>query len=180
MNGVRKDLSDLDAVYDRLRNMDVTGWCPPEVRSQPVIREFVRAVVMTGNGALIYGNSFVEWVATEALRRARPTMLVAQFGIRQRLKPFASVAVFEDQERASPVPPIDDLPGGAVDAQMLALYVWLAALHHPEYIHQTACLCIAEGLEEAYVVAPADFPIWKEPEPINSARLAQVVMTWLG
>lgn len=30
---MRKDLADADAVFDRLRKVDVIPWCPPEVTS---------------------------------------------------------------------------------------------------------------------------------------------------
>ena len=72
VNTMRKDLADADAVYARLRKADVTQWCPSEVASAPVIREFLRSLYLSGNGALIFGNSFVEWSASEAFRRARP------------------------------------------------------------------------------------------------------------
>jgi len=60
MNTMSKDLADADAVFDHLRKVDVTPWCPPEVASEPAVREFLRALYLTGNGAVIYGNSFVE------------------------------------------------------------------------------------------------------------------------
>ena len=57
----------------------------PEVASEPAVREFVRALFLSGNGAVIfYANSFVEWAASEAFRRARPSFVAAQFGIRKR------------------------------------------------------------------------------------------------
>ena len=121
MNTIRKDLADADAVLDRLREVDVTPWCPPEVAAEAAIREFLRALYLSGNGALLYGNSFVEWAASEALRRARPSLLVAHFGVRSKPKPFTSVMLFENQDRLNPLPSVEDLPGSAVDAEMLAL-----------------------------------------------------------
>jgi hypothetical protein len=180
MNAMRKDLADADAVYSRLRKVNVTPWCPPEVASQPVIREFLRSVFLNGNGAVIFGNSFVEWGASEALRRARPSVLVAHFGIRFKPKPFTSAAVFENQELANPAAPVEDIPGSALDAQMLALYVWLAAGRYPEYHRQTACLCFAENLSQAYVVAPPEFPLWKEGELIAPERVRSALRSWLA
>ncbi|HXX17700.1 MAG TPA: hypothetical protein VEJ47_22570, partial [Candidatus Eremiobacteraceae bacterium] len=151
MNTMRKDLEDADAVYDRLRKTDVTPWCPAEVASQPVLREFLRSLYLSGNGALLFGNSFVEWGASEAFRRARPSLLLAQFGVRSRPKPFTSVVVFENQDEINPLPAVDDLPGSALDAQVLALYVWLAATRYNEYQRNTVCLCLAESISQAYV-----------------------------
>jgi hypothetical protein len=180
VNTMRKDLADADAVYDRLRKADVTPWCPPEVASVPVVREFLRSLYLSGNGALIFGNSFVEWSASEAFRRARPSFLMAQFGVRSKPKPFTSVAVFENPDQANPLPAIDDLPGSALDAQVLALYVWLAASRYDEYRHNTICLCMAENLSEAYVVAPPEFALWNEAEPVTLDRLRAALAHWLA
>ena len=180
VNTMRKDLSDADAVYDRLRKADVTPWCPPEVAPVPVIREFLRSLYLSGNGALIFGNSFVEWSASEAFRRARPSFVMAQFGVRNKPKPFTSVAVFENPDEINPLSPVEDLPGSSLDAQVLALYVWLAASRYDEYRRGTVCLCIAEDLSEAYVIAPPEFALWREPEPVPIDRLRDSLAHWLS
>jgi hypothetical protein len=180
MNTMRKDLADADAVFDRLRKVEVEAWCPPEVAANPAIREFVRSLYLTGNGAVIFGNSFVEWAASEAFRRARPSFLAAQFGVRSKPKPFTGVAVFDNPDMVNPLPAVDDLPGSAVDAQMLALYVWLAASRYQEYRHATVCICLAESISQAYVVAPPEFGLWQEKEPISFDRLRHALRTWIG
>ena len=180
VNTMRKDLADADAVYDRLRKADITAWCPPEVAPVPVIREFLRSLYLSGNGALIFSNSFVEWSASEAFRRARPSFVMAQFGVRSMPKPFTSVAVFENPDEVNPLPAVDDLPGSALDAQMLALYVWLAASRYDEYLRNTVCLCIAESLSEAYVVAPPEFTLWHQTEPVTLDRLCTTLIQWLA
>jgi len=180
VNSMRKDLADADAVFDRLRKADVTAWCPPEVAQVPVIREFLRSLYLSGNGALIFSNSFVEWSASEAFRRARPAFVMAQFGVRSKPKPFTSVAVFDNPDEVNPLPAVDDLPGSALDAQVLALYVWLAASRYDEYRRNTACLCIAESLSEAYIVAPPEFALWREAEPVTLDRLRATLTHWLA
>jgi len=179
INNIQKDLSAADAVYDMLRKVDVTSWCPPEIAGLPVIREYLRSLYLSGNGALIYGNSFVEWGASEALRRARPDVLVARFGIRSKPKPFTSVAVFENPDQINPLPAVDDLPGSAIDAQVLSLYVWLAASRYDEY-RNAACVCLAEGLSEAYVIAPPEFSLFREAQPIPLERFRLVLTEWLS
>jgi hypothetical protein len=179
VNTIRKDLADADTVFEHLRTTDVAPWCPPEVASVPVIREFLRSLYLSGNGALIFGNSFVEWAASEAFRRARPSFLMVQFGVRSKPKPFTSVAVFENQEQINPLPAVDDLPGSALDAQLLALYVWLAASRYDEYRRNTVCLCVAESLSEAYVVAPPEFALWCEAAPVTLDRLRAAATHWL-
>ncbi len=180
INSIRKDLSDADGVYSRLRKMDVAPWCPAEVAARPVVREFLRTLYLSGNGALIFGNSFVEWCASEALRRARPSLLVAQFGVRSKPKPFTSVAVFENPDQINPLPAVEDLPGSAMDAQILAHYVWLAASRYDEYRSNTVCLCLAESLAEAYLVAPAEFALWRQAEPVSLSQLRQSLTDWLA
>ncbi|MFZ1085545.1 MAG: hypothetical protein WAN35_11305 [Terracidiphilus sp.] len=179
MNTMQKDLADADAVFDRLRKVDVEPWCPPEVAADPAIREFLRALYLTGNGAVIFGNSFVEWAASEALRRARPSFMAAQFGVRSKPKPFTGVAVFDNPDQVNPLPAVDDLPGSALDAQMLALYVWLAACRFDEYQRSTVCVCVAESISEAYVVAPPEFALGKEAEPVTLDRLRGALCQWI-
>lgn len=180
INAMQKDLSAADAVYDRLRKVNVTPWCPPEVAGAPVIREYLRSLYLSGNGALIFGNSFVEWGASEALRRARPDFLVAHFGTRSKPKPFTSVAVFENPDQINPQPAVDDLQGSALDAQELAFYVWLAASRYNEYRTDAACVCLAESLSEAYVIAPPEFALFRETQPVPVDRLRAVVAEWMS
>jgi hypothetical protein len=180
MNTMRKDLADADAVFDRLRQVDISPWCPPEVAADPAVREFVRSLYLSGNGAVIFGNSFVEWAASEAFRRARPSLVVARFGVRSKPKPFTGVAVFDNPDQVNPLPAVDDFDGSAVDAQMLALYVWLAAGRYEEYQRSTVCVCIAESLSQAYVVAPPEFTLEQESEPVSLSRLGQALRNWIG
>lgn len=180
MNTMRKDLSDADAVYDRLRKVDVTPWCPPEVAADPAVREFVRSLYLSGNGAVIFGNSFVEWAASEAFRRARPRFLAARFGMRSKPKPFTGVAVFDNPDQINPLPAVDDPPGSSVDAQMLALYIWLAAQRFDEYRKSTVCICIAESIAEAYVIAPPEFALAGQSGPVALAPLRDALQSWIA
>ena len=180
MNTMPKDLVAADQVFDHLRSVDVLPWCPAEVAADPAIREFVRALYLSGNGAVIFGNSFVQWAASEAFRRARPSFLAAQFGVRSKPKPFTGVAVFDNPDKVNPLPAVDDLPGSALDAQILALYVWLAAYRYQEYQHSTVCVCVAESLSQAYVVAPPEFALLKETEPVTLDRLGSALSAWIA
>jgi hypothetical protein len=180
MNTMRKDLTDADAVFDYLRKVEVTPWCPEEVAGEPAIREFLRSLYLSGNGALLLGNSFVEWASSEALRRARPSFLVAQFGVRNKPKPFTGVLVFENPEKLNPLPPVPDLEGSAIDAEMLSLYVWLAATRYEEYQRSTVCVCLAESLSEAYVVAPQEFPLGRETARVTLDQFADSLRAWIA
>ncbi len=180
MNTMHKDLADADAVFDRLRTVDVTAWSPPEVSADPAVREFVRSLYLTGNGAVIFGNSFVEWGASEAFRRARPSFLAAKFGVRAKPKPFTGVAVFDNPDQVNPAPSVDDLPGSAADAEMLALYIWLAAQRYEEYQHSTVCVCIAESISQAYIVAPPEFTLTRNSDMVSLPQLANALSAWIS
>jgi hypothetical protein len=180
MNTMRKDLADADAVFDRLRKVDVTRWSPPEVSADPAVREFVRSLYLTGNGAVIFGNSFVEWGASEAFRLARPSFLAAKFGVRAKPKPFTGVAVFDNPDQVNPAPSVDDLPGSAADAEILALYIWLAALRYEEYQHSTVCVCLAESIAQAYIVAPPDFTATLKADSASLPQLSAALARWLS
>jgi hypothetical protein len=180
MNTMHKDLGDADAVFDRLRQVEVSHWCPPEVNADPAVREFLRTLYLTGNGAVIFGNSFAEWAASEAFRRARPSFLSVQFGMRSKMKPFTGVAVFDNPDQINPLPAVDDLEGSSMDAQILALYVWLAARRYEEYQSSTVCLCVAVSLSQAYLVAPPEFNLRNDTEPIPLDRLAEALHKWIA
>ena len=180
MNTMRKDLTDADAVFDRLRKVDVAPKCPPEVAADPATREFVRSLYLSGNGAVIFSNSFVQWASSEAFRRARPSFLAARFGMRTKPKPFTGVAVFDDPDKINPLPPMDDVPGSSVDAQMLALYVWLAASRFSEYQSSTICVCLAESLSEAYVVSPPGFAFRQAVAALPIDELRRDLSAWLS
>jgi hypothetical protein len=67
-----------------------------------------------------------------------------------------------------------------MDAQMLALYVWLAAIRYDEYQQSSVCVCIAESISEAYVVAPPECTLWQEAEPVSIDRLSHALHTWIA
>jgi hypothetical protein len=156
LNKAPKDIQATDEIIANLRReaWDAWGLWPAEVANQPGLRKFVIDLFLSGNGAVIFSNAFVEWAAAEALRRARPRTLVARFGMRSKPKPFTSIAIFENQQRISSLPEVDDPENSAIDAAILARYVWLNACRYPEQ-EQTLCLCVAEHGDSAFVIPPA-------------------------
>jgi len=156
LNKTPKDIQATDEIIANLRReaWDAWGLWPAEIVNQPSLRKFVIDLFLSGNGAVIFSNAFVEWAATEALRRARPRTIIARFGMRSKPKPFTSIAVFENQHKISSVPDVDDPENSAIDAVILARYVWLSACRYPEQ-DQTLCVCVAEHGDSAYVIPPA-------------------------
>src|SRR5262249_50058560 len=127
LNAVQRDLRSVDQTNEDLKRADINRLVGTEFASSPRVLEFMRNLFLSGNGSLVFGNSFVQWGASEALRRAQPQALIASFGIRKKLKPFSSLVLFEDQSRSNPLPDEDDPAGSLIDAAMLSQYVYLAA-----------------------------------------------------
>jgi hypothetical protein len=155
LNKAPKSIQATDEVVSNLRRESWEGWglWPAEV-ARPQLRRFVIDLFLSGNGALIFSNAFVQWAASEALRRARPRVMVTRFGMRSKPKPFTSIAIFENQQRVSSLPDVDDPENSAIDAAILARYTWLAACRYSER-EQTICLCVSEFLNSAYLITPA-------------------------
>jgi hypothetical protein len=80
-----------------------------------VMQAFVRDVFLTGNGTLFVNNTFVEWAAVQALKRAQPRLLVARYGVRDKMKPFSSLLLFSQPRATDQIPDIEDPTGSFVD-----------------------------------------------------------------
>ena len=130
-----------------------------ELAGDPVMGEFVRATLLAGNGTLLVNNTFVEWACVQAIRRAKPSFLMAGFGIRNKVKPFSSLLIFADQDQATPIPTQADMLGSYVDLEVFYQYIWQEAGKYAEYRNNTAYLFLAEGMDEMLCIAPPDFPL---------------------
>lgn len=166
VNRVPKDIEATDQVLAAMRHQSWEKWWPASMAGQERLRNFVVELFLSGNGALIFSNAFVQWAASEALRRARPRLMIGRFGLRSKPKPFTSIAIFENQQKISAMPDVDDPEGSAVDALTLARYVWLSAQRYPEGEH-TSCLCVSESCSSVYVIASeARRPDWTSGRPV--------------
>jgi hypothetical protein len=175
-NAVQRDLKSVDATSDELKRRDIGRGVPAAIAREPRVREFARGVLLSGNGSLVFPNSFVQWGASEALRRAQPQVLMARLGMRQKLKPFSSLVLFEDQQRSNPTPDADDAPGSLVDALMLAEYVYLAAQRVTAYQARTLTLLTGEDLDRVLLIGA------KPPMPsgrLSPERLTAFAVKWL-
>jgi hypothetical protein len=86
LNAIHRDLRSADQTTDDLRRLDISQSLDPRLGQIPRVREFIRSILLSGNGSLVFNNSFVQWSASEALRRVQPQVLVACFGIRPKIK----------------------------------------------------------------------------------------------
>jgi len=149
--------------------------------STEVVLAFVRDVLLTGNGTLVMNNTFVEWAAVQALRRAQPRVLVTRFGVRDRLKPFSSMVMFSQPRATDHIPISQDPAGSFIDVEQLSYYVWLNAERSPAYRRKTLHLFLAEGVGEMLAIR-SDMPA-AAASGLPPARLSDVCATmahWLG
>ncbi|MDR3718001.1 MAG: hypothetical protein P4K98_04315 [Bryobacteraceae bacterium] len=182
LNSVPRDLKSVDQTTDDLRRLDLAPLLGPGLGDRPRVREFIRAVLLSGNGSLVFNNSFVQWGSSEALRRVEPQLLVAGFGIRPKLKPFSSTVLFEDQHRANPAPDQDDPAGSLIDAQMLSQYVYYTAARLAPNRDFTLTLFTCADLPLALALGPqtALARVVSGAGALDSERLAARLLAWLA
>lgn len=149
--------------------------------SDSLVLAFIRDIFLTGNGTLIINNTFVEWAAVRALRRAQPRVLVARFGVRDKMKPFSSLLLFSKPRPTDQIPILQDPLGSFIDAELLAYYIWLNAESAPPYRGRTLYLLLAEGVDEMVAVGPgARAPVAKLNAAPTLADVAVTMAHWLG
>ena len=149
--------------------------------SADVLVAFVRDVLLTGNGTLLMNNTFVEWAAVQAIKRAQPRVLITRFGVRDKLRPFSSMVMFSQPRPSDQLPSVQDPAGSFVDVEQLSYYVWLNAEKTPAYRGKTLYLFLAEGVDEMLAIR-SDRPA-ATASGLPRARLADVYATmaqWLG
>lgn len=139
--------------------------------------------MLGGNGTLIINNSFVEWSSVEALRRGQPRVVVAHFGVRDKMKPFSSLLLFSKPRAADQIPNLEDPLGSFVDVELLSYYIWLKSKDTPPYRGNTLYLLLAEGGDEMVALVPGkDINKQKPTEPSHStlSDVARTMAQWLG
>jgi hypothetical protein len=149
------------------------------LNSTGVLQAFVRDVLLTGNGTLFVNNTFVEWAAVQAIRRAQPRLLVTRFGIRDKLKPFSSLLLFSQPRASDQIPLVEDPVGSFVDVEQLSYYVWLNAEKSAAFRNKTLYLFLAEGVDEMLAIRSG---AQSAAAPMPAATLADVCATmaqWL-
>jgi hypothetical protein len=142
---------------------------------------FVRDVFLTGNGTLFVNNTFAEWSAVQAVRRAQPRILLVRYGVRDKMKPFSSLLLFSQPRATDQIPLIEDPVGSFVDVEQLSYYVWLNAEKSPAYRTRTLYLFLAENVDEMLAIRPDAGGSPRSELP--GASLADVCATmaaWLG
>jgi hypothetical protein len=164
---------------ERLRKMKLLA-AEGDFAGDPVLAEFVRAVLLAGNGTLLINNTFVEWSAIQAARRARPSLMVVSFGVRNKLKPFSSLLLHADQDAVSPIPTQMDTLGTWVDLEVFYQYLWQEFEKYAEYRRNTAYVFAGEGMDQLFCIGPPDFPLLEAGAPRKLAAVHHAFKEWLG
>jgi hypothetical protein len=163
----------------RLKQMKILA-SEGDLAHDPILAEFARAILLSGNGTLLINNTFVEWATVQAVRRARPSVTVVGFGIRNKIKPFSSLLIYADQDAANPIPSQMDTLGSYVDLEVFYRYIWQEFEKYAEYRTNTAYLFVGEGMEEMLVIAPPDFVLLSASGPVKLAVVFSHLKDWLG
>ena len=163
----------------RLKDLRVAA-SESDAARDPVLAEYLRAVLLAGNGTLLVNNTFVEWATVQAVRRARPSVVHVAFGIRNKVKPFSSVLIYTDQEAANPIPTQMDTLGSYVDLEVFYQYIWQEFEKYAEYRRNTVYLFVGDGLDEMLAIAPPDFALLQETGPVTLTEVHRHAKSWLG
>src|SRR5438045_5939623 len=113
-----------------------------------VMNRFEVKMLPEGSGTQIFGTTFAQWTAREALRRAQPLTLLVRFAPRQRQKPMNEI--LSAGREASDLDPL----GSLIDADMGAYYNWLN-LQRLAGAEQSSFLVWFEGHNEAIAIGPS-------------------------
>jgi len=163
----------------RLRQMKILA-SEGDLAHDPILAEFARAILLSGNGTLLINNTFVEWAMVQAVRRARPSVAIVGFGIRNKVKPFSSLLIYADQDASNPIPSQMDTLGSYVDLEVFYQYVWQEFEKYAEYRNNTAYLFVGDGMEEMLAIAPADFPLMTAAGPVKLPAVFGHLKDWLS
>lgn len=164
-----------------VRTLEVKPHDGVSLYSDPAVLAFIRDTFLAGNGTLIINNTFVEWGAVRAIKRVQPRLLVARFGVRDKMKPFSSLLLFSKPRPTDQIPIMQDPLGSFVDSELLAYYIWLNAEKGPPYKGKTMYLLLAEGVDEMLVVSPGSTaPLARPPAVATLPDVAVTMAHWLG
>ena len=163
------------------RSLKLTPDPEAVLNGSDVVHAFLRDVLLTGNGTLFVNNTFAEWAAVQALRRAQPRLLVVRYGVRDKLKPFSSLLLFSRPRESDRIPLIEDPVGSFVDVEQLSYYVWLNAQKTAAYQKKTLYLFLAESGDEMLAIR-SDMPRMPEAPaaPVALGDVCATIAEWLG
>ena len=151
-----------------------------DIGSDPLLAEFVRSVLLSGNGTLLINNTFVEWATVQAVRRARPCLAVIHFGIRNKIKPFSSLLIYTDQKSSNPIPDQMDSLGSYVDLEVFNYYLWQEFEKHAEYRLNTVYLFVGVGMDEILVIGPPDHSLAASGGRIKLTEIYDQTKKWMN
>ncbi len=164
---------------EHLKHMKVTA-SEADIARDAIMAEFTRATLLSGNGTLLINNTFVEWATVQAIRRARPSVTVVGFGVRNKVKPFSSLLIYADQAESNPIPTQTDTLGTYVDLEVFYQYILQEFEKYAEYRRNTVYLFVGEGMDELLAIGPADFPLLQASASLTLPTVHADCAKWLG
>jgi hypothetical protein len=173
-SGAARTPSELN---ERLQHLNIHS---KEGGFDTLVSEFIRTILLSGNGTLLINNTFVEWATVQAIRRARPALMSISFGVRNKLKPFSNLLMYSDQDIVNAIPSQMDTLGTYIDLELFYLYIWQEFEKYVEYRNNTAYLFVADGSDQLFCIAPADFPLLSERQPIGFEQVHSCIKEWLN
>lgn len=179
-NKIQSGVESPQAFAAYARSLQIVPPAGALLYSADILVAFVRDVLLTGNGTLLMNNTFVEWAAVQALKRAQPRILITRFGVRDKLRPFSSMVMFSQPRPLDQLPSVQDPAGSFIDVEQLTYYIWLNAEKTPAYRGKTLYLFLAEGVDEMLAIR-SDRPA-ATAAGLPPARLSDVYATmaqWL-
>ncbi len=108
--------------------------------------------------------------------------MFCRFGVRPKLKPFSGVVLFEDQNRANPVPDQPEPEGSFIDTQLLMEYIYLSAMRRVEYAGRMLVLVAVPEQNRMLVLDPASAsaPLTTRASPVAATGLIYAAQSWLA
>lgn len=161
-----------------LKKLDIKPEEHATLYSDYLVRSFVRDLFLEGAGTLIINNTFVEWGAVQAIKRAHPKLVVTRFGVRDKMKPFSSLLLFSKPRATDQIPIMEDPLGSFVDVELLSYYIWLNAENVTPFRGKTLYLLLADGVDEMLAVIPGAGAAAKLP-PATLPDVAATMAEWL-
>jgi hypothetical protein len=181
-DGLRPTRTEVLAMFDRTRQSSFGG--PDGLRQallhvtpedlglgsvkDAVLKTFMLDLFTAGSGTQLYATAFVQWAVREALRRAQPQTVVAQFTARSK-------ATSMDERLSHPkLEPAPDYAGSLVDAEMAA-YMSYVNLKRLSGSKNASFLAWHEGYGQAVLVGPNIPEGTVSSSPIQMARMLSLM-----
>jgi len=123
------------------------------------------------------------WAAAQALSRPQPRVLVARYGVRDKLKlkPFSSLLLFSQPRTSDVIPLIEDPVGSFIDVEQTRILRVGPRRKERRLRKRTLYLFLAENVPEMLAIrSDVPGPIGQALEAVTLADVGATMAQWLG